>query len=116
MAKKRTGMGTLNDIAREDEEGGITVTLPDSVRGNLALMRRLNHRVVDIIADYGFVDWLVHDVERRLAVLSTDVMCGFTTALVREARTATKQAGKAESKRGRRVTSNGTPWARSRCA
>ena len=116
MAKKRTGMGTLNEIAREDEEGGIKVTLPESVRGNLALMRRINHRIVDIIADHGFVDWLVHDVERRLAVLSTDVMYDFTTALVREARTATKQSEKAESKRRRRVTSNGTPTARSRCA
>ncbi len=91
MAKKRTGMGTLNDITREDEEGGIKVTLPESVRGNLALMRRLNHRVVDIIADRGFVEWLVHDVERRLAVLSADVMHDFTTALVREARSGPRR-------------------------
>ncbi len=107
MAKKRTGLGTLNDVAREDEEGGIKVTLPESVRGNLGLMRRLNHRVVDIIADYGFVDWLVHDVESRLAVLSTDVMHDFTKALVREARSA--PAAKPVAKRPRRTTTNGSP-------
>lgn len=108
MAKKRTGMGTLNGVTREDEEGGIKVTLPESVRGNLGLMRRLNHRVVDIIADYGFVDWLVHDVEGRLAVLSTDVMHDFTKALVREARSAPPSA-KPAANRPRRTTTNGRP-------
>ncbi len=107
MAKKRTGLGTLNDVTREDEEGGITVTLPESVRGNLGLMRRLNHRVVDIIADHGFVEWLVHDVERRLAVLSADVMHDFTKDLVREARAA--PAAEPNAKRTRRTTTNGTP-------
>ena len=109
MAKKRTGLGTLNAVAREDDEGGIKVTLPESVRGNLGLMRRLNHRVVDIIADYGFVDWLVHDVERRLTVLSADVMCDFTTALVRAARAAPPPSAAPAAKRPRRQTTNGTP-------
>ena len=108
MAKKRTGLGTLNDVAREDEEGGIKVTLPESVRGNLGLMRRLNHRVVDIIADHGFVDWLVHDVERRLAVLSADVMFDLTTTLIREARAAPPSA-KPGAKRPQRTPTNGTP-------
>lgn len=94
MAKKRIDTDTLNPITREDDDGGIKVTLPDSVRGNLRLMRRIHHRVVDIMADYGFVDFLVHDVEARLGILSADITCDFVKDLIREARAQGKEAGR----------------------
>ena len=82
---KRTGLNTLNAIAEEEPEGGLTVKLPESVRGNLRVMRWLHHRVVDVMADHGLVEWLVHDVETRLATLSFEIVGDYVTDLIREA-------------------------------
>ena len=86
MGKKRTGLGTLNAIARDDEEGQMTVTLPECVRGNLNVMRWLHHRVVDVMADHGLVEWLAHDVEMRLTTLSSEIVGDYVQGLVREAK------------------------------
>ena len=91
MAKKRTRLDVLSEIAQEDKEDGIKVTLPESVRSNLRVMRRLHHRVGDFMADHGFVEGLVHDVERRLTVLSFAIVGDYVTDLVREARVATRK-------------------------
>ena len=88
---KRTGLATLNSIAQEDPEGGLTVTLPKSVRNSLPVMRGLHHRVVDVMGDHGLVEWLVHDVETRLATLSYEIVGDFVTDLVREARAAARK-------------------------
>ncbi len=82
---KRTGLNILNSIAEEDPEGGITVKLPESVRGNLRVMRWLHHRVVDVMADHGLVECLVHDVEARLGTLSFEIVGDYVTDLIREA-------------------------------
>ena len=91
---KRTGSATLNSIAEDDPEGGLTVTLPESVRNSLPVMRGLHHRVVDIIADHGLVEWLVHDVEMRLATLSWEIVGDFVTDLVREAKAGARKSAK----------------------
>ncbi|UCC32350.1 MAG: hypothetical protein JSU86_08715, partial [Phycisphaerales bacterium] len=88
------GLDTLNSIAREDSEGGITVTLPECVRGNLRVMRWLHHRVVDVMADHGLVEWLVYDVEARLKTLSFEIVGDYVTDLVREAKVAAKKSAK----------------------
>ncbi len=82
---KRTGLSTLNAMVQEDPEGGFKVTLPESVRGNLRVMRWLHHRVVDVMADHGLVEWLVYDVEARLATLSFVIVGDYVTDLIREA-------------------------------
>ena len=84
MARKALPEG--NPIAVYDPEGGYTIHLPDSIRKNLAAMRQLNHQMVDLIADYGLIDWLVHDVEMRLMTLADDILGDFVLALVKNAK------------------------------
>ena len=83
---KRTGLDILNPIAREDPEGGMTVTLPECVRDDLNVMRWLHHRIGEVMADHGLVECLVHDVEMRLTTLSFDIVGDYVTGLVGEAR------------------------------
>ena len=85
---------TPNSIVQEDPEGGLTVTLPTSVHGNLPVVRGLYHRVVDVIADHGLVEWLVYDVETRLAALSEQIVDDFVTDLLREAKASARNSAK----------------------
>ena len=91
---KRTGLATLNSIAEDHPDGGLKVTLPESVRDSLPVMRALHHRVVDVIADHGLVQWLVNDVETRLATLTYEIVGDFVTDLVREAKAAARKSPK----------------------
>ena len=91
---KRTGLATPNSIVDEDPAGGLTVTLAQSVRDNLPVMRGLHHRVVDVMADRGLVQCLVYDVETRLAALSEQIVGDFVTDLVREARAGARKSAK----------------------
>ena len=105
MPKKRSRMDVLSEIVQEDEEGGLKVRLPESVRGDLRVMRRLHHRMVDFMADHGLLEGLVHDVEARLTVLSFAIVGDYVTEMVREARAATSKpkespAPKKGAKRG----------------
>ncbi len=98
MAKKRTRMDVLDEIVQEDEEGGLKVRLPESVRGDLRVMRRLHHRVVDLMADIGLLEGLVHDVEARLTVLSFAIVGDYVTEMVREAKASSKTSAKGDPK------------------
>ena len=84
MARKALPKG--DPIAVYNPEGGYTIHLPDSIRKNLAAIRRLNHQMVDLIADYGLIDWLVDDVEMRLMTLADDILGDFVLALVKNAK------------------------------
>ena len=97
---KKTALEALDSIALADEEevGDFKVKLPDSVRGNLRVMRWLHHRVVDVMADQGLVDWLVHDVEARLTSLRFEIVHYYVTDLLREARASVKTSTKPSSK------------------
>lgn len=98
MAKKRTRLEMLSEIVQEDNKGGFKVTLPESVRTDLRVMRRLHHRVVDFMADHGLVKGLVHDVEMRLTVLSFAIVGDYVTEMVREAKASAKTSAKRDSK------------------
>ena len=98
MAKKRSRLDLLSEIAQEDDEGGIKVRLPESVRDDLRVMRRLHHRVVDFMADHGLLEGLVHDVEARLTVLSFAIVGDYVTEMVREAKASAKTPAKRDSK------------------
>lgn len=97
MAKRRTRLDRLSEIVDEDDEGGLKVKLPESVRGNLRVMRHLHHRVVDFMADHGFVDGIVHDVEMRLTVLSFAIVGDHVLEMVRDARASAKTSTKLDS-------------------
>ena len=75
----------VNPIAVEDPDGGYTVKLPDSVRDDLEIMRKVAHRMVDEVADRGLFSWLAHTVENNLATLTDDIIGEFVLNLVNEA-------------------------------
>ncbi len=62
-------MELLPLIARGDGKGGVKVTLPKSARTDLCVMRQLQHRVVDMMADHGLVASLAYDADRNLTLL-----------------------------------------------
>jgi hypothetical protein len=76
--------------AMEDDRGRINVALPAEVRQNHALMHRLHHRVVDLLAEKGMLAFFADDVEERLASLSADIVSDFVAKLLKEGRPATK--------------------------
>jgi len=75
----------VNPIAVEDPDGGYTVKLPDSVRDDLEIMRKVAHRMVDEVADRGLLSWLPHTVENNLGALTDDIIGEFVLNLVNEA-------------------------------
>ena len=90
MAKKPTFVPDMALHAAEDNRGRIHVVLPDKVRRNYALMRRLHHRVVDLLAEKGMLDHFADDVEERLSSLSVKIVSDFVAKLLNEARPAKK--------------------------
>ena len=84
MAKKPTFVPDMALHAAEDNRGRIHVVLPDKVRRNYALMRRLHHRVVDLLAEKGMLDHFADDVEERLAALGPDIVSNFIADLLKE--------------------------------
>jgi hypothetical protein len=78
----------MAEHAEEDDRGRINVVLPDEVRRDRNLMRRLHHRVVDLLADKGILECFADDVEERLASLGAEIVSDFVADLLREGRAA----------------------------
>lgn len=85
MAKKKTETDTSNSNEQWNLTSRVRVNLPESVRDNLGMLRRLHHLVVDIMADRGFVKTLADDAEMRLEVLSTDMAAHYVMDLLGQA-------------------------------
>ena len=83
MAKTKAKEANL--IAVEDPNGGYTVKLPESVRDDLEIMRRVAHRMVDEVAERGLLNWLLHTVEENLGALTDDIIAEFVLNLISEA-------------------------------
>ncbi len=99
MAKKRNDDDTSKSNEPWIPTGRVRVTLPESFRDNKSRLRRLNHLVVDIMADRGFVNSLVDDAEMRLEVLSTDAAAHYVLGLLGQAyspRTKSKKTKKSK--------------------
>ena len=85
MAKKPTAPDAGVPIAQGECPEFLEVTLPESVCGNMRVLRHLCHRVVDLMADYGKVAWLVTDMEYQLEHLAVEITCDYVSDLIREA-------------------------------
>jgi hypothetical protein len=72
----------------EDDRGRINIALPEKVRRDQALMRRLHHRVVDLLADKGMLGHFAEDVEERLATLGAEIVSDFVAGLLKEGRSS----------------------------
>jgi hypothetical protein len=93
--------------AEEDKQGRIDVILSPTIRQDHALMRRLHHRVVDLLAEKNMLDYFADDVEVRLAALSTDIVSDYVADLLKECETAAKKDRRPSAKGARGAGSNG---------
>ena len=109
MAKKREPIQVVALYAEEDAQGRIDVTLSETMRQNKALMVRLHHRVVDLLAEKCLLPYFVHDLEERLAALGTDIISDYVADLLRDTEAVVKKAKKPNTKRVQRAGSNGAP-------
>ena len=107
MAKKREPIQVVALHAEEDAQGRIEVILSATIRQDRALMVRLHHRVVDLLAEKGLLDDFADDVEERLAALGTDIISDFVADLLSESQAVVKKAKAPGAKSARRAGSNG---------
>ena len=85
VAEEPTASDAGVPIAQGECPEFLEVILPESVCGNVRVLRHLCHRVVDLMADHGKLDWLINDVQYRLEYLSVEITCDYVTGLIREA-------------------------------
>ncbi len=88
MANRRQPIQVVALHAEEDAKGRIDVILSATVRQNRDLMVRLHHRVVDLLAEKGLIDYFADDVQERLTALGTDIISDFVADLTSEAEAA----------------------------
>ncbi len=107
MANKREPIQVVALHAEEDAKGRIDVILSATIRQDRALMIRLHHRVVDLLAEKGMIDYFADDVEERLAALGTDIISDFVADLLSEGRAVLEKAKVQSAKGVRHGGSNG---------
>ena len=88
MAKRKTeGKPAQPNV---DFNGDCNVALPDRVCKDVQALRRLHHRMVDLIADNGHTAWMISDIELCLGALADDLLRDAVRNLIAE---ASKQGG-----------------------
>ena len=97
MAKKLPSFKELDSIVHEDPEGGPSLTLPESVRGNVGVVRYIHDQLVDFMSNHRLAKSLLHDMEMRLTVLSFAIVGEYVIDLVRQARAATRKPKKSKA-------------------
>ncbi len=97
MARKPTDPHSLTPRVWGNLKIGAGVGLPKAVCKDVEVMRWLYHWVGDTMADRGYTDLLVIDVQARLASLTLDIVSDYVTELMKEAMAATKQSGQPQT-------------------
>ncbi len=85
MAKPEADHDTSNSDEGCYLTSRVRVNLPESIRHDPVMLRRLHHLVVDITADRGFVETMADDAEMRLGVLSSDMVANYVLDLLGQA-------------------------------
>ena len=91
MAKKLEDIHPVSVHAGEDAKGRIQVRLSQPIVQKKRLMRWLHHRVIDLLADYGLLDFLDKDLEDRLSLLCADITSDYVSEMLKEGEKAVKQ-------------------------
>ena len=90
MAKKKQAKRTKRKqeepLVQMDPEYSTTIRLSKQLSREPETVRRLGHRVVDILADSGRHDWLAGSVAGDLVCFADDVIVESVNQLIREAR------------------------------
>ena len=95
MAKKGKIKRTKKRKQREplvvlESECALTLRLSGELQKEPETLRRLAHRVVDLVADSGRYDWLADTVTGDLMCIADDIVLKNLTELIREARAGGK--------------------------
>ncbi len=115
MANKRKPLQVVALHAEEDAQGRIEVILSATIRQDRALMVRLHHRVIDLLAENGLLDDFADDVQERLTALGADIISNYVADLLSDSQAAMQPAKKPRPRGLRRAGSNG-PLAQSKRA
>ena len=83
MAKQKAARKPARPNVQVDEN--FNVTLPDCVCKDVKALRRLHHRMVDLIADNGHTAWMISDIELCLGALADDLLRDAVRDLIAEA-------------------------------
>ncbi len=97
MAKDEADHETSNSDEGWNLTSSVRVKLAERVRENLSMLRRLNHLLVDVTADRGFVKTLADDAERNLGVLSSDMAAHYVMDLLSQAYSPRRKSKKTKT-------------------
>ncbi len=82
----------LESLVHVDSQCDVSVRLTGGVGDEPETIRRLAHRLVDVMADNGLHDKLEQSVSNNLVWMVDDFVIDGVTALIHEARAARKEA------------------------
>ena len=87
--KKRDSHRTIISLS-----GGCKVALADWIREDSEMLRSLHHRVVDLLDCHRSTDWMIRDIEDRLAAMSVDLIDAAIARLIVEAHARREEVGR----------------------
>ena len=91
---KRSKRKASESLVHVDQQCDVSVRLTGGVGDEPETIRRLAHRVVDVLADNGLNDKLEQSVSLNLAWMVDEFVIDGVTALIHEARAARKEASR----------------------
>ena len=94
MAKKKTNHKKPNPLVCLAQGCSMEIMFSRRLQKEPETLRRLAHRVVDLLADAGHYGWLSDSVASNLVCLADDVVVKNLTDLIREARTPGKEVSR----------------------
>ena len=85
MAEEEADPGSLEPIVEENGICDLAIQMPKSIRGNVFVLRRLNHDVVDLMADRGDAPWLLEHIDFAFSGLAVELAIDYVRQLIRKA-------------------------------
>ena len=92
MADKEADLGSLRPIVKADDMTEIPIDMPESIRDNVPVLRRLARYLVDLAAHYGKAQWLLDDIEFGFSHLGVHITTDYVSRLIRKAVAAEEAA------------------------
>ena len=92
MAEEEADPGSLEPIVEENGICDLAIQMPKSIRGNVFVLRRLNHDVVDLMADRGDAPWLLEHIDFAFSGLAVELAIDYVRQLIRKAVAAEEAA------------------------
>ena len=94
MAKTKTTRKKPDPLVDLGESNAIEIIFSRRLEKEPETLRRLAHRVVDLLADAGHYGWLSGTVEDQLVCIADDLVLKNLTDLIHEARAARKEVSR----------------------